>query len=146
MAAYIGYDTRDVLSDPTNSWQNELEVSKTFRDADYWTFTLDVRRYQAVKERHTIFTSSLTTLRTGQLGVAIPNYHVYTFGGINSVRGWEFDARRGKNQFLNTVEYRYDWVPMRTLNLFGRFKFRVASRSLASETSVCSGMKVNSSL
>ncbi len=125
VAAYIGYDTRDVLSDPTNGWQNELEVSKTFRDADYWTFTLDVRRYQAVKERHTIFASSLTTLRTGQLGVAIPNYHVYTFGGINSVRGWEFDARRGKNQFLNTVEYRYDWIPMRTLNLFGRFKFRV---------------------
>ena len=124
LAAYIGLDTRDVLSDPTTGWHNELEVSKAFGDADYWTFTVDLRRYLPVKERHTVFASSLTTLRTGQLGVEIPTYQVFTFGGINSVRGWEFNQRRGKNQFLNTVEYRYDWVPMRVLNLFGGIRFR----------------------
>jgi outer membrane protein insertion porin family len=125
LAAYIGLDTRDVWSDPKKGWQNELEVSKTFGDADYWTFIIDLRRYQTVKERHTLFASSLTSLRTGQLGVEIPSYHVFTFGGVNSVRGWEFNQRRGKNQFLNTVEYRYDWLPMSVLNLFGRFRFRV---------------------
>ena len=125
VAGFIGVDTRDVTSDPSRGWHNELEVSKTFRDANYWTFTADVRRYQALKERHTLFASSLTTLRTGQLGVDIPSYHVYTFGGINSVHGWEFGARRGKNQFLNTLEYRYDWLPIRSVNLLGRFPFRV---------------------
>jgi outer membrane protein insertion porin family len=124
VAAYVGYDTRDVLSDPTKGWHNELEVSKTFGDADYWTFTIDLRRYQPVKERHTIFTSSLTSLLTGQFGVEIPSYQVFTFGGVNSIRGWEFNQRRGKNQFLNTVEYRYDWVPMRVLDLFGGIRFR----------------------
>ena len=127
VAAYIGMDTRDVLSDPTTGWQNEFEVSKAFGDADYWTFSIDLRRYQPVKERHTVFTSSLTTLRTGQLGVEIPTYQVFTFGGVNSVRGWEFNQRRGKNQFLNTVEYRYDWVPMRVLNLFGGIRFRAGA-------------------
>ena len=125
LGAYIGVDTRDVLSNPTKGWQNELEVSKAFGDADYWTFTIDLRRFQPVKVRHTLFVSSLTSLRTGQLGVEIPSYQVFTFGGINSVRGWEFNQRRGKNQFLNTVEYRYDWVPMRVLNLFGGIRFRV---------------------
>jgi outer membrane protein insertion porin family len=124
IAAYIGYDTRDVWSNPTEGWKNELEVSKTFGDANYWTFTVDVRRYQAVKERQTLFLSSLTTLRTGELGVDIPAYHVYTFGGVNSVRGWEFDQRRGKNQFLNVAEYRYTVLPIRALDMFGKFKFR----------------------
>ncbi len=124
LGAYIGYDTRDVWTDTTKGWQNELEVSKTFGEADYWTFIVDVRRYQAVKPRHTVFVSSLTTLRSGQLGVEIPNYQVFTFGGINTIRGWEFDSRRGKNQFLNTVEYRYDLIPMRPINLFGKFSFR----------------------
>ena len=32
------------------------------------------------------------------------DYHI---GGTNSVRGWPLDSKRGKNQFLNTVEYRY---------------------------------------
>lgn len=125
IAAYLGYDSRDVWLNTTEGWNNEIEVSKTFADADYWTFTIDVRRYQAVKQRQTLFVSSLTTLRTGELGVDIPSYQVYTFGGTNSVRGWEFDQRRGKNQFLNTLEYRYDAIPIQPLNLFGMFTFRV---------------------
>lgn len=119
LALFVGYDSRDVWSSPTRGWLNELEVAKTSGDANFWTVTFDVRRYQPVKENHILFFSSLTTLRTGELGVEVPDYFVYSFGGTNSVRGWEFDSRRGNNQFLNTLEYRYDIVPLTGWHLFG---------------------------
>ena len=130
LAGYLALDTRDVLSNPSRGWQNEVEVVKAFGDADYWTFSFDVRRYMPLEDKHTLFASSLTQLRTGTVGVEIPSYQVYTFGGINSVRGWDFDQRRGKNQFLNTLEYRYDWVPMRVLDIKG-VRFRVGVEAMA---------------
>jgi hemolysin activation/secretion protein len=40
-------------------------------------------------------------------------------GGSNSLRGWELGVRSGKNQFLNTVEYRYNFFEPRSLRILG---------------------------
>ena len=49
----------------------------------------------------------------------MPSYADYAIGGENTVRGWDFAARRGKNQFINTIEYRYAAVPTRSFRVFG---------------------------
>ena len=59
------------------------------------------------------------TLRTGGVGDEIPLHQDFHIGGTNSVRGWELDSRKGKNQFLNTAEYRVTLVEPRVLSLFG---------------------------
>ena len=69
--------------------------------------------------RHTLALFSLLTLRTGGVGDEIPLHQDFHIGGTNSVRGWELDSRRGKNQFLNTAEYRFTLVEPKVLGLFG---------------------------
>jgi outer membrane protein assembly factor BamA len=54
-----------------------------------------------------VLLTSLTTLQSGILGEDIPIYADFHIGGTNTIRGWPLDARSGKNQFINTVEYRY---------------------------------------
>ena len=119
LALVAGYDSRDLQSNAHEGWWNELEVAKTGGDTDYWAFTLDVRRYQPVRERQTIFFSSLVALRTGEREPDIPIYQDFRFGGTNSMRGWELNERAGKNEFLNTLEYRYDLFPLTKWRLFG---------------------------
>ena len=80
---------------------------------------LDARRYQPIVDRQTLVLSSLLTLQTGTLGEDVPIYGDYSLGGENTIRGWPFGSRRGKNQFINTVEYRYVLVPTRNLRVFG---------------------------
>ena len=86
-------------------------------DSDFWRFTFDVRRYHTWEERHTIFLSSLTTLQTGTVGVDIPIYSDFHIGGTNTIRGFELDSRSGKNQFINTAEYRFMLVEPRPISL-----------------------------
>ena len=45
----------------------------------------------------------------------------YGIGGATTVRGWPTGARQGKKQWLNTLEYRYQWVKPRPIKLFGKF-------------------------
>jgi hypothetical protein len=59
------------------------------------------------------------TLQSGTRGLDVPTYADCALGGENTVRGWEFGARRGKNQFINTLEYRYTVLPTRSLKVFG---------------------------
>ena len=61
--------------------------------------------YRSALDREELLSDPLALAKkVQQLGVEIPNYHVYTFGGINTIRGWEFDSRRGK------LEARVDFV------------------------------------
>lgn len=53
------------------------------------------------------------------MGVDVPIYRTYTIGGTNTVRGWKLDARQGNNQFLNTLEYRYDLLPPKSFRVHG---------------------------
>ena len=76
--------------------------------SDFWTYTIDVRRYEPLAARHTLALFSLASLRTGRVGEDIPVYLQFNLGGTNTVRGWTLGAREGKNQFINTLEYRYE--------------------------------------
>jgi outer membrane protein assembly factor BamA len=103
----------------TRGWWNEVDVSKSGGDADFWTFNFDVRRFQPLAHRHTLAFFSLTTLQTGAVGMEISADLGFQLGGTNSIRGWGLDSTRGKNQFINTIEYRYDLMVPRPLSVFG---------------------------
>ena len=62
-----------------------------------------------------------TSLLTVQFGApeVVPSYMDFALGGSNTVRGWDFNARRGKNQFINSLEYRYTAVETRAFRVFG---------------------------
>jgi outer membrane protein assembly factor BamA len=86
---------------------------------DFWRVHFDVRRFQPLADRHTLAVFSLTTLQLGTVGVGIPIYQDFHFGGTNSLRGWGLESTSGKNQFINTLEYRYDLMAPKARSLFG---------------------------
>lgn len=110
LGCFLGYDSRDLWSDPHTGWLNELEVSKSGGfiggDSDFWRIQADVRRYIPIMKRHTLALFSLTTLTTGTMNQDIALWQDFSLGGTNSVRGWELDSRRGKSQLISTAEYR----------------------------------------
>lgn len=127
----IGLDTRDNYVAPRRGWWTELEVSKTGLGAgngDFWSLLIDVRKYIPVGQRHLLSLFSLTTLTTGKVGREIPVYLDYHVGGTNSVRGWELDARSGKNQILGTTEWSYSLgdLGLRRLISSSNVDFRIA--------------------
>ena len=115
------YDSRDSWSNPKRGWWDRVDATANGlgADGDYWTFDFDVRRYQPLSGRHGLALFSLLTLQTGVVGKDIPVHEVLHIGGTNSVRGWEINARQGKDQWLNTVEYRYDLVKVRDFSFKG---------------------------
>jgi len=50
---------------------------------------------------------SFSTATTGTVGVDIPVWDDFHIGGTNTVRGWTFGARVGRNQNIATIEYGY---------------------------------------
>jgi len=82
--------------------------------------TLDLRRYQPLADRHGLFLSALSRTRTGTVGQEVPIHQDFHLGGTNTVRGWNRDSGRGKNEFIGTVEYRYRVMEPRKI-LAGRF-------------------------
>ncbi|NIR47661.1 BamA/TamA family outer membrane protein [candidate division KSB1 bacterium] len=121
---FIGYDSRDLWSNPHTGWWNEIDIAKSGgflgADNDYWTLNLDIRRYIPIIEKHTLALFSLTTLSTGDVGDEISPVEDFHIGGTNSVRGWDVGARGGgKNQFINTAEYRVTLMRPKLLSLFG---------------------------
>ena len=121
---FIGYDSRDLWSNPHRGWWNEFELSKTGgllgSDGDFWSFNFDMRRYVPIIERHTLALFSLTTLRIGDVGADIPLHQDFHLGGTNSVRGWDISSdRSGKHQWINTAEYRVTLMDPKVLSLFG---------------------------
>ena len=120
---FMGYDNRDLWSNPHRGGWNEIELSKgggfLGADNDYWALNVDIRRYIPLIDRHTLALFSLLTLRTGDVGDEISPVEDFHIGGTNSVRGWEVGSRGGgKNQFVSTAEYRVTVVKPRLLNLF----------------------------
>ena len=113
------YDSRNSWREPSRGWWNSADVTWRFGSGDYATMNLDVRRFQPIAPRQTLVATSLVTLRSGTTGEDVPSYLDYALGGANSVRGWDFNARRGKNQFIASLEYRYMLFPTRTIRVFG---------------------------
>jgi outer membrane protein insertion porin family len=120
----LRYDSRDSWTNPLQGWFIGLGASRNGfggGPAGWWMGQLDMRRYQRIAERHTVALFSLLSLQTGRPGVDLPVYMTYGIGGTNTVRGWPVGAREGKNQWLNTLEYRYQLVKPHPIRLFGRF-------------------------
>lgn len=118
----IGYDSRDLKSNPHNGWDNDIDVSRVWATdvgRAHWLGNLDIRRYQRIAGPHVLGLFSLTTLTSGEVGVEIAEWQQYSLGGTNSVRGWDIGRRYGKNQFINTIEYRYNIVEPRNFEFFG---------------------------
>ena len=113
------YDTRDSWREPSRGWFNSIDGLWTTGSGQYSTLNVDVRRYQPVAARQTMVATALLTLQSGTDGVDVPTYSDYALGGENTVRGHSFAARRGKNQFITTVEYRYTVAPTRGFRVFG---------------------------
>ena len=119
---FIGYDSRDLISNPRGGWWNEFQVSKSGLfggDGDYWTIIVDARRFQPIVPRHTLAVFSLATIRTGTVGTDVPTYLQFNLGGTNTVRGWSLASSNGKNQFINTAEYRYTLMALRDGKVLG---------------------------
>jgi outer membrane protein assembly factor BamA len=115
IGAVAEYDGRDSVSDTHRGWQTIFDVAQNGGflggDGDFLTTQVDVRRYQPLGARHILAVFSFVTLQSGVVGKDVPVYRDYQIGGTNTVRGWNDNARIGNNQFINTVEYRYEVVP-----------------------------------
>jgi len=121
VGAALGYDTRDSWRDTRNGWQNEIEIVGNVGDGDFATTTVDLRRFQRLTRKQTLFLGALASLQTGEVGVEIPAYLQYFIGGANSVRGQDVDLGKtlyGKNQLITTAEYQLSVLPMRPYNFF----------------------------
>jgi outer membrane protein assembly factor BamA len=123
LGAALGYDSRDSRTSTSRGWffQFDLAQSGGFLGGagNFTGFTFDIRRYQPLWDRHTLALFSLATLRTGTVGEDIPEYLQFSLGGTNTIRGWSLDSRRGKNQFINTFEYRYMLMKPRSIRIKG---------------------------
>ncbi|MFV1987333.1 MAG: BamA/TamA family outer membrane protein [Gemmatimonadota bacterium] len=111
------FDTRNLTTYPTTGWYAMLDGTQNGGflggPADYFRVNADVRGYFELSgPKHSLALYSLATMTSGEVGVDIPIHQDFHIGGTNSVRGWSLDAREGKNQFLNTVEYWYAVVPL----------------------------------
>ena len=121
MGLFLGYDTRDRWVDTRSGWWNEIAVEREIRifnsNSSFVELHIDLRRYFEIFGRHVLALFSLTSLRTGDVGEDIAPWQRYAIGGTNTVRGWDFAARVGKNQFVNTLEYRYTLIEPRFIKL-----------------------------
>ncbi len=110
--AMLEFDHRDSASVPRSGWMGIFDVTQNGGflggDGDFVTAQVDLRRYQPLAPRHGLVLFTLASLQSGRVGEEIPVYRDFHIGGTNTVRGWESGARTGKNQFLNTIEYRYE--------------------------------------
>lgn len=109
---FLRYDSRNSFVDTRKGWWNEIAISREiriFKNAPkFYQMDLDLRRYQPLPlwDKHSLALFSLLTLRTGEVGKEIATWQRFGMGGTNTVRGWKYASQIGKNQFINTLEYR----------------------------------------
>jgi outer membrane protein assembly factor BamA len=105
-----GMDTRDLWSNPGRGWENTLYgfwSGFLGGDTDFFRLRLDLRKYTRLGDRHVLAVFSMFTGSTGKVGENMAEWQTFGLGGSNTVRGWDLGSRYGKNEFINTVEYRY---------------------------------------
>ncbi len=122
LGAYAIYDTRDEWNNPNTGWLGELAVwqSGIFgTDSDFWRLVVDLRRYNSLGGRSTLGVFSMATLTTGTVGKDIADWQQFGIGGVNTIRGCDLGTEIGKNQFLNTLEFRYTLLPQQGISVFG---------------------------
>jgi outer membrane protein assembly factor BamA len=119
VGAVTEFDNRDSWREPSRGWFGTVDALWTAGSGQYATLDVDVRRYQPLTARQTIVATALVTLQSGVNGEDVPSYADYAIGGENTVRGRDFAAARGQNQFISTVEYRFLAVPTRSFRVHG---------------------------
>jgi len=122
LGAYTIYDTRNEWSNPTRGWLNEIAVWRDGlfgTDSDFWRLIVDLRRYNYFGARSTLGVFSMVTMTTGTVGTNIADWQQFGIGGVNTIRGCDLGAEIGKNQFVNTLEFRYALLPRQGVRLFG---------------------------
>ena len=122
VAFFLGYDSLDFKSNPSTGWKNEIPVARSGAfdtDSGFWRTDIDLRRYFSLSKQQTLAVSSLTTITTGTVDKEIAAWQQFGLGGTNSVRGWDLGSMKGKNQFINTLEYRYLLMKPRAFSYFG---------------------------
>lgn len=118
----MGYDSRDYVSNPHSGWYSGVDVSRVWSldtGTAHWSGNLDVWRFIQLSGPHILGLFSLLTATSGTVGVEIAEWQQYSLGGTSSVRGWDIGNRYGKNQFINTLEYRYNVLEPRNFEYFG---------------------------
>ena len=118
VGAVADYDGRDSRRETRHGWWNSADALWRMGTGGYATLDVDLRRYQRLAHRHGLVATSLLTLQSGS-GEVVPSYMDFSLGGSNTVRGWGFHVRRGKSQFISSMEYRYTAVETKTLRVFG---------------------------
>ena len=122
LGVMLEYDGRDSGSVPHKGWLGIFDITQNGGflggDGDFVTTQIDIRRYQPLAPRHILALFSLTSFQSGAVGQDVPVYREYQIGGTNSIRGWHSDARIGKNQFINTLEYRYEVLPPKAFRVY----------------------------
>jgi outer membrane protein insertion porin family len=128
LGLYVGYNSLNAYVGTTEGWWNEIVLTQAMElfenSSKYTQIDLDFRRYQPLADRHTLTGFTLTTVRSGTVGVDVAEWEQFGIGGTNTVRGWDFAARKGKNQMINTLEYRYTVFKPRGWDLPLGIKYR----------------------
>jgi outer membrane protein insertion porin family len=119
---YIGYDTRDSASNPRSGWWSSVDVERSGllqSESDFWRINLDFRRFLGLSSTQTVGMFSLLTKTSGKVGVEVAPWQTFGLGGSNSLRGYDVGTKVGKNQWLNTVEYRWNFIGPRPFSIYG---------------------------
>lgn len=130
-SVFMGYDSRDVFPNTRQGWKNEISLGYDPRllnsQTNFIQLDLDIRRYQPLPfgDRHSLAIYSLTTLRSGTVGENVAPWQAFGIGGSSTVRGWEYAVRKGKNQFINTLEYRITLLKSRAIKLPFNIDYRI---------------------
>jgi len=128
----ITYDSRNSRRYATRGWYLDLGINKTGGalggNGDFWTNTLDLRRYQSTRGQQCLLVAGLLSLQTGTVGTTIPEYLQYRMGGENTIRGYQLDSLGaelyGINQLIGTLEYQIPLVPLQPVRIF-KWTFRL---------------------
>jgi outer membrane protein insertion porin family len=122
LGAYAIYDTRDEWNNPNSGWLGEMAVWQNGifgTDSDFWRLIVDLRRYNPLSAKSTLCVFSMATLTTGAVGTDVAEWQQFGIGGVNTIRGCDLGGVIGKNQFINTLEYRRTLLAQQGIRVFG---------------------------
>jgi outer membrane protein insertion porin family len=117
-----GYDSRDLATNPHEGWWSSVDIVRSGlfgTDSDFWQGNFDLRRFQPLASGQTLGLFSLYTATTGTVGIEVAPWQTFGIGGSNTIRGYDIGAKGGKNQFINTIEYRWNFVQPRPFSVSG---------------------------
>ncbi len=107
----LGFDNRDSWRNPRYGGWSDIELIYNHQwelGVGFLTGILDQRRFIRTHPRNTLMLGTLLSLRTGEVGVEVPEYAMYRMGGANSIRGYSIEELGrvlfGKNQMILTFE------------------------------------------